>query len=586
MEEGRDVWSEADFSPEYGDSEILPEVQEWNRRRAELPIALFALAEIVSEFSSNPEHYDVGMDDRKSPYSAASLYAAHVYRLANPKLDSHRSLHNWLTIYDEVARAFGFGDDRPSEATLRRAWQDYFEPNGIQEIAEHEAEIARREVQRVNAYTKMFEREESGPEGDQPIEVTPEEKRESVEHIKPMLLDEIDFGRALNTKWDREWVLDVFSEMSRELDSLHGVLMDRTRAGEDAAKLRSVQKMVEKRDREEWLELFRYLIDQEVRAVKGSGYLPEDKAHDIYIDDTIIPFYRHSTDRPEGAIGGQQKDGTNWGWHFMTVSAHLKSGRSLLLDTYPLRDEDELPDVVDMLVDRAEQHVTIDEVLMDSEFRKAEMLRWFKDRDTTFVIQYPKTDRIKRALVTMSGKFAHKEFIADKAGARVPVTLLAEPNYDEVSPGFKFEGVGDGPQSSIGDFAEGSDLEAIDMDAIDPKLHKGRRAYLTNKPIKDPDEIEEGDEAVSPETAIRRYKSRWRLETQFRVIKHSFLPKTRTRKWNIRVFYWMFASMMYNSWVMLDTFVRGDHPERVDEDPVLRARSYMKDWTAVPYSDD
>ena len=91
--------------------------------------------------------------------------------------------------------------------------------------------------------------------------------------------------------------------------------------------------------------------------------------------------------------------------------------------------------------------------------------------------------------------------------------------------------------------------------------------YVTN--IK-----EAGDD---PKAWAKVYARRWAIETNYRVIKHDFLAKTTSRKFSVRVFYWLFAVMLYNAWVLLDVFLRADYPERVPDDrAVMPARSFVK----------
>lgn len=50
-----------------------------------------------------------------------------------------------------------------------------------------------------------------------------------------------------------------------------------------------------------------------------------------------------------------------------------------------------------------------------------------------------------------------------------------------------------------------------------------------------------------------------------------------SREFSVRVFYWLFTVMLYSTWILLDVFLRADHPERVpDNRPVMPARSFAK----------
>ena len=84
-------------------------------------------------------------------------------------------------------------------------------------------------------------------------------------------------------------------------------------------------------------------------------------------------------------------------------------------------------------------------------------------------------------------------------------------------------------------------------------------------------------EEENPTGWAERYAWRWAIETNYRVVKNDFLARTTSREFSIRTFYWLFAVMLYNAWVLLDVFLRADHPDRAPDDrPVMPARSFAK----------
>jgi IS4 transposase len=50
---------------------------------------------------------------------------------------------------------------------------------------------------------------------------------------------------------------------------------------------------------------------------------------------------------------------------------------------------------------------------------------------------------------------------------------------------------------------------------------------------------------------LKLYKRRWGIETSYRKIRE-FLPKTTSRSLIVRIFYFVLACMIYNSWVVLN----------------------------------
>jgi len=64
---------------------------------------------------------------------------------------------------------------------------------------------------------------------------------------------------------------------------------------------------------------------------------------------------------------------------------------------------------------------------------------------------------------------------------------------------------------------------------------------------------------VSPgeaETFYRRYSRRWQIENEYKIIKHDFLAKTSSKDYRVRLFYFVFAVLLYNIWRLTELEVR------------------------------
>jgi len=51
------------------------------------------------------------------------------------------------------------------------------------------------------------------------------------------------------------------------------------------------------------------------------------------------------------------------------------------------------------------------------------------------------------------------------------------------------------------------------------------------------------------------YGKRWGIETSYKVKKHSFLPKTTSKNYLIRIFYFLFSVLLYNLWLLADILI-------------------------------
>jgi len=89
-------------------------------------------------------------------------------------------------------------------------------------------------------------------------------------------------------------------------------------------------------------------------------------------------------------------------------------------------------------------------------------------------------------------------------------------------------------------------LVIVEEEEKDGKVVK--RAFATN-------EIFEENDVGLTERLFLLYGKRWGIETSYRVKKHSYLPKTTSKNYLIRLFYFMFSVLLYNLWILADILI-------------------------------
>lgn len=77
---------------------------------------------------------------------------------------------------------------------------------------------------------------------------------------------------------------------------------------------------------------------------------------------------------------------------------------------------------------------------------------------------------------------------------------------------------------------------------------KEKRAFATN-------EVYNENDVNLAERLFDLYGRRWGIETSYRVKKHSYLPKTTSKNYLIRLFYFMFSVLLYNLWILADILI-------------------------------
>jgi hypothetical protein len=79
---------------------------------------------------------------------------------------------------------------------------------------------------------------------------------------------------------------------------------------------------------------------------------------------------------------------------------------------------------------------------------------------------------------------------------------------------------------------------------------------------------------VGPDEAeafCRRYSRRWQIENEYKSINGDFLAKTSSKDYRVRLFYFVFAVVLHNSWRLTDFLLKAGVDGDMDYAPILTA---------------
>jgi len=192
-------------------------------------------------------------------------------------------------------------------------------------------------------------------------------------------------------------------------------------------------------------------------------------------------------------------------------------------------------DVVRQLIDRVSDLVSIRRVYADREFYAADVITTLEERRLKYVIPVPMRDRLKIDLERMpddqvSVKQEYGLYGPLKHGSsreRVETTLVVLPpdeNRDEIQP-----------------FA--TNIEVDNTTGVDRRSAKRR---------------------------INRYQSRGAIETAYKKTKE-FAAWTTSKEFEIRLFHFGFAVLLYNMWLLVDFLVQVSVEGEVRSKPRITA---------------
>jgi hypothetical protein len=88
------------------------------------------------------------------------------------------------------------------------------------------------------------------------------------------------------------------------------------------------------------------------------------------------------------------------------------------------------------------------------------------------------------------------------------------------------------------------------------------------------------------ETFCGRYSRRWQIESEYKSIKHDLLVNTSPKDNRVRLFYSVFAVLLYNIWGLTDFLPKAGVDGEMDYAPVLTAGECVEIVASAPIPPD
>ncbi len=245
-----------------------------------------------------------------------------------------------------------------------------------------------------------------------------------------------------------------------------------------------------------YLTLFEILWNM----TKQTNIIDVHKRYDVAIDFTEWYFYG---DRSSPMVVGKKPErGTTKCYKFATINI-VESGKRFTLLALPVGPFDSKEKILKKLLSFTQQRIRINRIYADRGFFDSTSINLFKNFRLKFLIPCSANSRIKRLLKIMPPSTVVNDYEMENSVFNVVIVNDEEGN---------------------------------------------KRAFATN-------EIFDENDVNLAERLFLLYGKRWGIETSYRVKKHSFLPKTTSKNYQIRIFYFLFSVMLYNLWLLADILI-------------------------------
>ncbi|MDD5331477.1 MAG: transposase [Candidatus Nanoarchaeia archaeon] len=356
--------------------------------------------------------------------------------------------------------------------------------------------------------------------------------KEAVRLVKRLVYPQIEIKLRHNAKFTTRDLLDVLVHIAQTHDfCTNGVETFKELNPDIGCPAReTILYHLKKLNQKEGIEeTFRNIFDVIFEFSKKNYNLLNRRMLDVAIDIHEIPYYGDKAD--QFVMGGKQDKGTSNFFKFMTCSI-VVAGRRFTIDALMIHPVDSQEDLVEKLIKRAKEKIHIHKVYLDRGFDKPSVIRILKQNNVKYLMPKIKSPTVKQWY--------------DKS----------EDCKARVIKDFK-----------IGD--ETTNLVLVDdQDGI-------KRAFSTNLDMPVP----------LTHYLFRFYSARWGIETKYRQLEHDFKPRTTSKNFHIRLFYFLFSTCLFNLWVLVNLCVSLAIYGRLIDKPLISSKLFAVVLYRVAYED-
>jgi hypothetical protein len=317
------------------------------------------------------------------------------------------------------------------------------------------------------------------------------------------------------------------------------------------------------------------------------GLAPSAPVHLAY-DITTVPWY--GSDH-EWVTGTLPEDNTNEFWHYAVLST-VSPGRNYVLGATPIKERSEKAEALNRMLRQVRTQLDLDlgRIFLDRQMYQGDIVRVCREHDLEWLIQAPKKGAAKTLVtetplstptvsepgvefsnfdysheqVNLFAVSVHEDEVGYDDRVTTPATELTRHIDDSTTTSDSNEtpeelarlgdyGIGT-PElvetSEEGGSEEGGSEDEQPRGVGNPETHT---AWITDLDV----------EEVDLEAVAYHYRSRWKIETSIRQLKHTFQGQCRSSRREVRTLYFGAAQLFFNFWVALNREV----PHRLG-DPV------------------
>ncbi len=356
------------------------------------------------------------------------------------------------------------------------------------------------------------------------IRLVKKEFQEATRLVKKLVYPKIEIPIHHNAKYSTKDLLDVLTHIATTHDftnngstTFEDMYPDIKTPSSDTllhhfSKFESIEQITKMSDE---------ILDLILRFLKKEYNVLQNRKINIAFDEHLIEFYGKGIPY---VCSGKEKNGTNRFFKFLTCSI-VTAGKRFIIDVKSVNPFSRLDELLDKSLSKIKSKIRIDHVFLDRGFDSIKVINVLKKHKVNFLMPKVRSPTIKSWFSKAEGSKAYvvKDFQIGKGDNFTKVNLVLVNDEDGV-----------------------------------------KRAFICNFPVGEP-------------IAYRLYllySGRWGIETSYRNLDHDFKPRTTSKNYLIRLFYFVFSCFLYNLWVMVNICISFKMDGFVCKKPIITAKRF------------
>jgi len=226
--------------------------------------------------------------------------------------------------------------------------------------------------------------------------------------------------------------------------------------------------------------------------------------------------------------GVKPERGSTWAYQFITLVV-IDKGKKFSIGSRPVFPGDNIKELAkELLIESRDNKRIIKNLLADKGFFRRDFRKLLDNMNIKYVIPVKREGDVKKKL-------------------KVSSTPMAYPDFEITGP------------------TDLTNLVIVEGKGCYNCKEQIKFAFSTNIKINNKEDIKRVSEM---------YPGRWTIETIYRIQKQDYLPKTTSKDFKIRLFYFLYSELMYNIWCLIDSLVWIDKVGKVGTERTITSRFF------------